>query len=239
MSVHFFGYVFSPSLLPTLCVICLLPILINLGIWQLHRAAQKKHWEQLFSSKSTLLALNEIKQLEDRQLRYRSIQVRGSFDPAHLIYLDNKIHQQQVGYHIFSPFFVRDSKRVLLVDRGFVPAHDRHSLPTIHTPKNELSLKGLIYFPENTFLLKKDLNPASWPLLVQSIKLKELEKVLRKPLYPFYLLLQEGEDSFLIKDWHPVSFPSYRHTGYAIQWFLLAFTLVVIYLIVNISRETL
>jgi surfeit locus 1 family protein len=234
--VHFFGYIFSPHLIPTLCVLLLLPLLISLGVWQLNRANEKEALTQNFLA-SGLLALTDLKNVQNKTLQYRQIQARGSFDTQHLILIDNKIYQKKPGYYVFSPFILKDSAQRLFVNRGFVASSRRDKLPTLITPPGERVITGLIYFPGKSFLLKKDTLKNESPLIVQAINIKEMEKQLNQSFYPFYLLLQQGETSSLIKDWHPVSFPPYRHRGYAIQWFSLAFTLIIIYLVLNTSRS--
>jgi surfeit locus 1 family protein len=234
--VQLFGYIFSPGFIPTLTTILLLPILISLGTWQLHRAHEKKLLEHDFAGHRSLVANDMDISSINKNDRYRTLIVTGKFDNQHLIFLDNKTYHQTPGFHVFSPFFTQDQK-TLLIDRGFVASKTRQTMPTVAPLLGTRTISGLVYFPSKTFVLKKDDLPLKWPLTLQSIDIKQLRTILQTPILPYYLLLEKGDEMNLVRDWHPVSFPAYRHTGYAIQWFLLALTLVVIYISLNISRE--
>jgi surfeit locus 1 family protein len=234
--VHLFGYIFSPALLPTLGVLFFFPLLVTLGIWQLHRAAAKQVIEQEYLNQE-ITSIATLQNPQNRGLHYRRLQAKGFFDTKHVIFLDNKTYHQKVGYHVFSPFIVNKTKQTLLVDRGFIAINCRKTIPLIPPPpRGEQLISGFIYFPSRAFLLKKEIPQNHWPRIVQAINLEEIGKSLHKNIYPFYLLLYKGENSGLIRDWNPVNFPSYRHIGYAIQWFLLALTLIIIYLILNTSK---
>lgn len=234
--VHLFGYIFSPALIPTLATALLLPLLISLGIWQLHRATEKRQLEHDISSQTAPTNVLTLKEMT-KDLRYRPVEAIGYFDNQHLIFLDNKIYKNHIGYQVFSPFILKNDQRFLLVNRGFIAISNRHDLPSIAPINGTRKIMGLMYFPSKQLTLKQEQPQFNWPLVLQTIELKKLTSLFNRPTFPFYLLLKEGDNSNLIKDWHPVTFPAYRHTGYAIQWFLLAATLVVIYLVLNTSRK--
>jgi surfeit locus 1 family protein len=40
-----------------------------------------------------------------------------------------------------------------------------------------------------------------------------------------------------VRNWAPPGFPPMRHIGYAVQWFALALTLFVIYVVTNTRRD--
>jgi surfeit locus 1 family protein len=234
--IQLFGYIFSPKWFPTLMTAMLLPLLISLGLWQLQRAEEKRHLEREFAAQTLPLNIQAAIKIKGQQLRYRRLHVTGFFDNAHVMFLDNQIHKRQVGLHVITPFIVANNHVRLLVDRGFIASNNRTMLPIIKKVTGLRTLTGLIYLPSRKFVLKKEILRQHWPLLLQAIDLQALQNVLNEPIYPFYLLLQNGDDVKLVRDWHPVNFPSYRHKGYALQWFALATLLVLIFLCLNISK---
>lgn len=234
--VHLFNYVFSPGWIPTLATLFFLFLFIHLGVWQIHRAEQKRHIEKDFTRHTYFSSINSLRDSPQSELRYQHLQITGYFDNRHLIFLDNKTYHQMVGYHVFSPFIIPNQKKTLLVDRGFVAIKSRKVLPNIPLVQGLQTIDGLIYFPHKSFLLKRDQINQQWPLTLQQIDVNLIENALHQKIYPFYLLLQSEDGSMLIRDWHAVVLPASRHTGYAIQWFLLALTLMVIYLTLNLSR---
>ncbi len=237
MRVHLGHYIFSPKLFPTLVTFLLLPFLVSLGTWQLHRAAEKRQMEQDFKRMQKPIDLASIKNLNQPRLRYQWVQTKGHFDNTHLILLDNKTHQSKVGYHVLAPFYIEGENKVLLVNRGFISRSKLAQLPTIEPVEGLRSISGLIYFPSKTLILKAESVKMNWPLILQAADLKLIAEKINHPIHPFYLLLKEGDETNLIREWHPVNFPSYRHLGYAIQWFLLAITLFIIFLALNIKRN--
>lgn len=238
LRVHLFGYVFSPGLIPTIAVLLLLPVLISLGFWQLQRAHVKKILEHDFSHQNQALSLAQVQQLPQENVRYRSLEVVGTLDENHKIYLDNKTYRGQRGVHVLVPFKLKDTDTTLLINQGFKPIANRSELSRVITAHktSTQSIKGLIFFPSKPFLLKKEEWNGNWPMLVQGVNIKQLASRLHVALLPFVLLETEPKVAGLQQDWHPVGFPSYRHTGYAVQWFALALTLLIIYLKVNTTK---
>jgi surfeit locus 1 family protein len=52
------------------------------------------------------------------------------------------------------------------------------------------------------------------------------------------VLLDPGEPDGYVRHWSAPGFPPLRHIGYAVQWFALALTLAVIYVVTNLRRGT-
>jgi surfeit locus 1 family protein len=50
------------------------------------------------------------------------------------------------------------------------------------------------------------------------------------------VLLDPGEPDGYVRNWSAPGFPPMRHIAYAVQWFALALTLAVIYLVTNLRR---
>jgi surfeit locus 1 family protein len=52
------------------------------------------------------------------------------------------------------------------------------------------------------------------------------------------VLLDAGDPDGYLRQWHAPGFPPMRHVAYAVQWFGLALTLAVIYVVTNLRRDT-
>jgi surfeit locus 1 family protein len=50
------------------------------------------------------------------------------------------------------------------------------------------------------------------------------------------VLLDPGEPDGYVRDWSPPGFPPIRHIGYAVQWFALALTLFILWVVTNLRR---
>lgn len=232
---------FSPTGFPTLVTLVFLIILMSLGFWQLQRADYKKQLLKSYQSRlfATPVSLKELPQ-DPEQSQYRQVQVTGHYDTEHSILLDNKIYQHQVGYHVLTPFLPQGSQQWVLINRGWVPRSQiRGQPPMIPKMTSQLSLTGIVYFPlKQTMVLTPDgLHVKTWPWVSQRIDLSLFNQVLQKPLYQFVILLDPKAPGEFVRDWNPVSVTPYKNIGYAVQWFALAFALLIIFIVVNTHRD--
>lgn len=235
--VQVFGYLFSPSWLTTITTLMLLTLLCSLGVWQLHRAAQKRILEHEFQTRAQVLTLRELSSRPLQDIRYQTVEIEGTFDNKHIIYLDNKTYKGRHGMEVLVPIKIANESKQLLVNRGFLDVSDRYHLPVPPLVAGKSKLKGLVYLPSKPFLLKNESWDYKWPVIAQGIDIATLEKQIKTPLFSFVLLQNSPCESGLCRDWRPVNFPSYRHTGYAFQWFALGLVLFIIYIKLNTQKR--
>ena len=74
-----------------------------------------------------------------------------------------------------------------------------------------------------------------WPRRVSYPTHAALEAALGQPLYPGVLLLDPVAADGFRRDWQPAGMTPERHVGYAVQWFALSLTLLVLYVVVNLK----
>jgi surfeit locus 1 family protein len=67
-----------------------------------------------------------------------------------------------------------------------------------------------------------------WPLRVEFIHLAQLAPLIGSSLYPYVLYLSPQHPAAFAVERHFVLFPPARHWGYAVQWFALALTLLIL-----------
>lgn len=232
-SLRLGSWQFSPSLVPSLAVLLLLPLLISLGFWQWHRAVTKQQRLDQFAARSQQMP----QPLSGDEPIYTPVKVTGHYDTSHPILLDNRIINHQIGYDVFLPFIPADSQQAVLINLGWIPQAAAQSLAA-HLPSPEtVSIVGMAQPPEHNLVLAHPKTELRWPLLVEDIQTDHLSQVLNRRLYPFVLLLS-GSGGFL-HHWQMVtSVTPARHRGYAVQWWALALTLIVIYFKLNIRRHS-
>ena len=144
--VHCFGLAFTPKLIPTLFVLISLPILLSLGIWQLHRADYKRRLlAQYRTQPKTPLQLKDIPPQPLANLEYRQIKVTDRYDNAHQILIDNKISHHRVGYEVLTPFIPDHGNRVLVVNRGWIAGTGRPPNDCKSLSKNRCILLSFSY----------------------------------------------------------------------------------------------
>jgi len=217
----------------------LLPILLRLGFWQLDRAEEKRQIQQRFEQQQARPAVRLVQLNTAKDNEFRHARVTGRFDTQHQILLDNQVHDKQVGYQVLTPLRYADSDEYILVNRGWVKGSlQRNELPEIPSPQETLSLQGRLKHPGKLGIELADhsFSNVAWPLVVEWVDVGELESVLGYKLYPYILQLNKEQPYGFVREWKIINTQPERSTSYAVQWFALAFALVVIFIVVN-SRK--
>ena len=235
---------FKPQLIPTLATLLVLPVLLWLGFWQLDRAEQKQTLQQSFEQKSRLapVAITDLDFSAFDSVRYRLVTADGYYDAEKQILLDNQIRNAQPGYHVYTPLKIDGLSGVILVNRGWVPLGvSRELLPNITIDQTVVSITGRISQPANPGLLLEaiGIDQASPPYVVQHIDYEKLSRLLDYSLIPIVILLDPDLDGGYERIWKPTfgGFGPQRHMGYAVQWFALAITLLIIYFVMSVKWQ--
>lgn len=210
----------------------------RLGFWQLERADEKK---QLLAAQQHLAMQMPIHWQPGDSLpaQYQPIRVQGHFMPVMLL-LDNQHYQHQFGYDVLSPLVVGKGK-VILVDRGFVPAQaNRGGFPLMTTPTGDIEIIGSVYVPSDknwalgSIFDKKQTNLA----VIELIDARIVGQFLHKSVYPFIIRLHPEAAHGFVRDWPVVAMSPSRHLGYAVQWFAMALLILTLYIILNMQKKT-
>lgn len=233
------AYSFRPSRWPSLVVLLLLPVLISLGFWQLDRAEQKRAWlSSLEAAEQREVVDLNAAQPDYAALAHRRVVAHGEYDSAHQLLLDNQVRDKRPGYLVLTPLRLAGSDAAVLVDRGWIPAAPDRRLPEISVTERAVVVRGVIDSgPSVGLKLGAATAEADWPLRLQYLDFSLLEQRLPYPILPYLVRLDPDQAQGYRRDWQPVTgLSSSSHVGYAVQWFGLALTLVVIYLVVNTRR---
>jgi len=232
-------YYFAPTWLPTLITLIILPVLILLGCWQLNRAAEKQLLEQQFAkiTATHILNLNEAHTLP-ADPNFHPVQITGHFDNTHQFLQDNQFYNHQVGYYVLTPFLLDNSQQAVLVNRGWIAqGKSRAHLPDVNITTTTLTLRGAIHVLSKKQFMLKDAVEQTWPRRIQQIDIAQISAELHKPLYPFTVLLNADQPYGFTRAWSTANYNPAKHYGYAFQWFALAVTLIIIYIVVNTHRK--
>lgn len=238
------AFQFRPGLIPTLATLLMFPVLVSLGYWQLDRAEQKEQAQAAFEARTEQPALDlNLDNPDPEADLFRLAEARGSFDTDRQLLFDNQVRNRQVGYHVLTPFQLEGREAAVLVDRGWVSSgSSRTELPALSAPDDISLVQGHLDQGPATGIRLGELaeGEQGWPLRVQYVDYEQLSAILDYPLLPVVLRLDEEMPGGYLRDWrpkHPTGFGPDRNRGYAFQWFGLAATLAIIYLVVNIRRR--
>lgn len=220
---------------PLIAYLCLLPLLLSLGVWQLNRADEKRALLELQGRQqgAETVVLSSTPPDFSETLLYQPIKALGRYDSDHQFLLDNQVNKGKAGYFVLTPFRLREGDTAVLVNRGWIPlGKNRADLPDIRVEANKITLAGRINrFPRIGLALAGAAIPTkTWPSVAQIIDAKVLSRQLGYPLADFQVELDQADAHGYTRVWQePVVMTPERHTAYAVQWFLLALTLTVLF----------
>ncbi|MGW3726037.1 SURF1 family cytochrome oxidase biogenesis protein [Streptomyces sp. F001] len=216
----------------TLVALALIPTMIELGFWQLHRHENRVALNKVIADS---LAAEPVPaesltspgaEVEDADL-YRRVTAKGRFDTAHEVVVRRRTNaDDEVGFHVLTPFVLDDGK-VLLVNRGWIPADgpSQTAFPKIPAPaEGETTVTGRL-MPDQTTAESgiKDVRglPDRQVMLISS---EQAAERLGKQVLGGYIELTSPEPKGDTPELIPA--PDHdsigNHMAYAIQWWLFS-----------------
>ncbi|MFF8967747.1 SURF1 family protein [Streptomyces sp. NPDC014995] len=142
----------------TLVALLLIPTMIRLGFWQMHRYEERSARNQLVSEALTAAPV-PVERLTSpghtvtTDERYRSVTATGHFDTDREVVVRRRVNaDEEVGFHVLTPFVLTDGK-VLLVNRGWIPADgpSQTAFPEVPAPPaGEITVTGRLMPDETT-----------------------------------------------------------------------------------------
>ncbi len=206
-------------------------ILISLGFWQLSRLKEKKLFLASMQANLTSPAIN-LAEIQD-WLPYHKVKITGQFLSNKDIYLYGRrsMSSEKDGYYLVTPFKTIEDK-VILVVRGWFSNRNKNII-TQATNDRQHEIIGVTMPSEKTriYLPANDIKNNVW----LTLNLKEASKVLGLDLENFYIIA-EGKDINNLDILLPLAINHLAairndHLEYALTWFGLAISLIVIYVI--------
>lgn len=231
------GYQFKPRLWAVAVTISLVLVFIELGKWQLSRAEERNARQEeldLLTKEPVVSIPGSPIKLKD--FRNRQVEVVGRYSAEHTIYLDNKVYKGQAGYHVLTPLQIAHSDMYVMVNRGWAPTgYDRSILPEIPTSSKETTITGTVVSPElkTLELSGQSETGAVW----DRFSLDRFRDMTGYNLQPIMIQQTNNVEDGLIRDWHKPGSGASKNIGYAIQWFSLAATTIIIFIILNVKRR--
>ena len=238
MSIRIGSRIFAPRVFTTLLTVALIALLISLGRWQLRRADEKRALFDSFAAGTD--ATQVVALATPRQRRYQHIEAGGRYDEARQILIDNMVSAGRAGYFVITPFALTGGGW-MLVNRGWVPlGRSRADLPAIPVAGDTRLIHGRAdNMPSPGIPMGKAALSPPYPVVAGFPSRGEIARLLGDSSWTAaadLLLLDPGEPDGYVRNWSAPGFPPMRHTAYAVQWFALALTLAVLYIVTNLRR---
>ena len=218
-----------------LLVLCLFPLLVFLGLWQLDRAVEKQGIVDEFTANQQAAPAG-IEALDgDDNLQYRTALLVGALDADRRVILDNRVKLGRPGYEILEVLTIEGFEQKILVNRGWVAASlDRNVLPEVTSVLGQVELRGAMYRTLGGYRLDDGIGVLSeWPARVGWISSDRAAVLFAEEFYPYQLRLDATSPGALTTGWVTVAVQPAKHTGYAVQWFAMAAVLLLMTVIAN------
>ena len=235
---------FRFRLLPFVAMLVVAAIGISLGQWQLRRAAEKEAIEHRISEreKAPLLRLEGTAASagDADALEFRQVVVRGEFLPGWTIYLDNRPHEGKPGFHVLTPLKIAGSDRHIIVVRGWIARDvaDRSRIPRIDTPEGIVEITGSVRGHAGRLLQLGQAAPLKPGAIVQNLDVAEMAQASGLEFEPFIVEQTSDSNDALVRAWPLPSQGMDRHLGYAFQWFALAATAFLFFVVTGFKRAS-
>ena len=207
-----------------------------LGHWQQGRAAEKQALQSEFNSRIVAAPIQLTASTSGPALlRYSRAVVRGEWDSSGQIYIDNKFHNDAVGFHVITPLILDGTNLQVLVNRGWVARAPVYPLPpAVAVPGGPVTVEGMLTLPSAKFLelSKTTIQGDVW----QNLTMERYAQETGRNVIP-WLLLQKDTAAPLSPVSERPDARAEKHVEYMLTWYCLAATVVVLWLVLNIKLE--
>jgi cytochrome oxidase assembly protein ShyY1 len=140
-----------------LITLLLIPTMIRLGIWQMHRYEMRSARNQLVTNAlhAEPVPVERIStpgHAVTRTERYRTVTATGTFETSKEVVVRRRTNDDdEVGFHVLTPFVLTDGK-VVLINRGWIPATGvQTAFPKIPAPPaGRTTITGRLMADETT-----------------------------------------------------------------------------------------
>lgn len=234
-----FPFTFRPKWWAVLLTLLLAGLMVTAGFWQYGRGIHK----QAMQAQRASAAAAPAKALMDDvrappRGESRRVRVQGVYLADLSVRLDNQPSNRRPGVHAWTPFQLRDGRRIV-VDRGWLPLAAPLSAP----PAGEHAIEGhwkQIPQPGMRMGHPADACSSPRPTLVNYPELAQVRCLFGTATLDGILELDASLPGGFERDWAAAGVnevPPSRHFGYAAQWWLFAATLIALFIKINLKKK--
>ena len=229
-------YIFKPKIIPIIATILGLAILLSLSVWQMKRLSWKKNLieTRIDRYEKNSKELNEFKDLSDSE--FYKVNVIGSFINNKEMFMPALSKNGNNGFHILVPIKLLDGKTIIY-DTGWVPTHKKEQAKRTENLDDNISIKeSVIRLPgrKGKYQPDNELENNFWFFVDTQEMSKYLNLNVEKE---FYLeAANDGPEGYPLGGQTRIYIRN-NHLQYAITWFLIACTLLGVFLAASIKIE--
>jgi cytochrome oxidase assembly protein ShyY1 len=225
--------------IPFVAALVVAAIGISLGQWQTRRAQEKEAIEAKMTARETATPTSMgAEPVNLDELEYRRVLVRGEFVRDWPLYLDNRPYQGKAGLYVLMPFKIAGSHMHVLVARGWIARNpvDRTRLPPIETPAGTVELEAFVQRGTGHVLQLGSAEPLRPGAIVQNVEVADVAQAAKLSMQLCILEQSSDTQDRLVRDWPRPSAGVEKHRGYAFQWYALAATAILFFVVTGFRR---
>jgi cytochrome oxidase assembly protein ShyY1 len=98
----------------------------------------------------------------------------------------------------------------------------------------------VIYVPSGeVMMLGSGIEPGTgiWPEVIQRLDMTLISEMLGENVLPYSVRLAPGSNGLLQANWQAINMQPETHRAYAVQWFVMALVLMVLYFMFSFRRS--
>ncbi len=217
----------------TLLGLALMPVMVQLGFWQLHRHQDRVAHNELIADSLAAdpVPVTELTGTERQPAaedRFRRVTASGVYDTGHEVVVRRRTAAdgREVGYFVLTPL-IREDGTALLVNRGWVPGNgDQRTFPEVpDAPGGTVTLTGRLMRDETTEATGIKVREGLPDRQVMLINSADREKELGRPVLGGFVELTDtaprpAPDELAQQVPEPDHSGIGAHLAYAVQWWL-------------------
>ena len=227
---------FRPRPLTSIAALFFVIVTTSLGIWQTGRADEKRQQQAKLDAMASEPAIVVTGQpIPADALVSRKVVARGEFLDERTLLIDNRVYRGAPGYHVVTPLRIEDTDMHVLVNRGWIAGNgDRSRIPTVIAQTGRVAVEGMAVFPpRNSYALAPD--TAKGPVR-QHLVLSDVQAETGLKFQPVVIQQESREKDGLVRDWPQPDAGVNVHLAYALQWYVMAAVIAILWIALNIQR---
>ena len=228
-------YAFTPGLVPTLAAAAFIALTVYLALWQAHRAEEKLARQAAYEERMREPPVELTGAVESADaLVYRRVRAAGHWLADRQVFVDNKVHAGRAGFEVVTPLELAGRQDAVLVNRGWVERDAGYPRPPrVDVPAGDVVVTGIATGPTARFL---ELGPGAISGNVfQNLTIERFRQWSGMRVLPVVVLADEPGAGLAAVTEHPDAGVE-QHRQYEATWFLLAGTVLVLWIALNLKR---
>jgi cytochrome oxidase assembly protein ShyY1 len=223
--------------IPFIATVVAVALGVALGQWQTRRAAEKEQIETKLSERQSApplaIGVQPRAARDVDELEYRRVVVRGEFVRDRPIYLDNRPYQGVPGFYVLTPLKIAGSDLHVLVARGWTRRDpvDRTKVMAPAPPAGVVEVEGVVKRNAGHVMQLGRPEPLRPGAIVQNLDIAEFAQSSKLAMQPFVIEQLTDTRDQLVRDWPRPSAGVDKHRGYAFQWYALAATAFLFFIV--------